>query len=360
MAAAEFTVGALLALATNLQGSVEAGGRLDFERAAALAGHVVEATNAPPQLVEAARILRARANLRAGRKTEAATDLEWVRVYGVSDGLRAEAAGELKRIDVAPVRSPRAARTPRREWSAIGILLARGDDEAALQRVQGPLRRIVDACRGLVPAVAGEVPRAGAGLAWIVNEWRNAKATETLEGDVGTLTLERNGLRMTLAARSAGDLWMFHDLVSIERLEDVPAPAAPDAAAAVAAAGPNAQIAIQIAGGNAMAFGGGGIAVINGQVIHLGGDVVGDVRIRVDSAQAAQAAALTNAPPPTEAQRGEIEALIKDLGSAQAATRAAARTRLRQMGPQAHGVLKEHRADADVEIATTVRELLGE
>lgn len=357
MAAAEFTVGALLALATNLQGSVEAGGRLDFERAAALAGHVVEATNAPPQLVEAARILRARANLRAGRKKEAATDLEWVRVYGVSDGLRAEAAGELKRIDVAPVRSPRAARTPRREWFGIGLLLARGDDEAALQRVQGPLRRIVDACRGLVPAAAGEVPRAGAGLAWIVNEWRNAKMTETLEGDAGTLTLERNGLRMTLAARSAGDLWMFHDLVSLERLEEAPAAAAPDAAAAVAAAGPNAQIAIQIAGGNAMAFGGGGIAVINGQVIHLGGDVAGDVRIRVDSAQAA---ALTNVPPPTEAQRGEIEALIKDLGSAQAATRAAARTRLRQMGPSAHGVLKEHRADADVEIATTVRELLGE
>ncbi|MBU4460641.1 MAG: hypothetical protein KJ579_08740, partial [Verrucomicrobia bacterium] len=178
--------------------------------------------------------------------------------------------------------------------------------------------------------------------------------------DSATLTLERNGLRATLAARSTGDMWIFHDIVSLERLEDAAPADAPPAAAAVAAAGPNAQIAIQIAGGNAMAFGGGGIAVINGQVIHLGGDVAGDVRIRVDSSQAAQAAALTNAPPPTEAQRGEIETLIKDLGSAQAATRAAARTRLRQMGPSAYGVLKEHRADADVEIATTVRELLGE
>ncbi len=360
MAAAELTVATLLALATNLQGSVEAVGRLDFERAAALAGSVAEATNAPPHLVEAARILRARANLRAGRTPEAAKDLEWVRANGVSDGLRAEAAGEMQKIDVAPGRASRIVRTPRREWSAIGILLARGEEEAALQRVQGPLRRIVDACRGLAPVVAGEAPRAGAGLAWIMNEWQGAKLVETLDGDSATLTLERNGLRATLAARSTGDMWIFHDIVSLERLEDAAPADAPPAAAAVAAAGPNAQIAIQIAGGNAMAFGGGGIAVINGQVIHLGGDVAGDVRIRVDSSQAAQAAALTNAPPPTEAQRGEIETLIKDLGSAQAATRAAARTRLRQMGPSAYGVLKEHRADADVEIATTVRELLGE
>ncbi len=354
MAAVELTVAALLAMTTNLQASVAAMEKLDFERATAAATQLIDATNAPPHIAEAARIIRARANLRGGRAPEAMKDLDWVRANGISEGLRAEASGELGKAGGLSRSSTRSVRTPRREWSMLLSLVARGDGEAALQRVQGPLRRMVDALDGLTPAAAGSPPRPGAGLLWAVNEWRNAKAAETLEGDTGKLVLERNGLRMTLAARSAGDAWVFHDLVSMERLE---AGEPAEAAAMAAVAAPNAQIAVHLAGGNAMAFGGGGVAVINGRVIQLGGGFINNVQIQADTTAKA---VVTNVPPVNEAQRGEIEALIRNLGAAEAATRAKARAALKELGPSAHAVLKEHRADADVEIATTVRELMGE
>lgn len=356
MAAVELTVAALMAMTTNLQASVAAAEKLDFERAAAEAARVIEVTNAPPHVVEAARILRARALVRGGNREAAARDLQWVRANAVSEGLRQEAAGELRRLDGPQVASTRSVRTPRRTWSLLTTSLARGDDAGALQCVQGPLRRLAEALGGMAPAVTGAPSRAASGLAWAVGEWRGAKAVETIDGDTGTLMLERNGLRMTLAARNAGDVWVFHDLVSLECLnaEQAAAPA-PGAAEAI----PNAQVALNLIGGNGMAFGGGGgIAVVNGRVIHLGGGFDGNVQIRVDSAPAA--AATTNAPPVDEARRTEIEAMIRDLGAPAADTRARARAKLKELGPAAHGILKEHRADADVEIATTVRELLGE
>ncbi len=355
MAAVELTVAALLAMTTNLQASVAAADRLDFERAAAEAGRVIAATNAPPQVAEAARILRARALERGGNRDEAARDLQWVRFNGVSEGLRQEAATELRRLDGPQTAATRSVRTPRRTWAHLTSSLARSDDAGALQCVQGPLRRLVEALKGMAPAVTGAPSRAVSGLAWAVGEWRGAKAVEMMEGDTGTLMLEKNGLRMTLAARNTGDSWVLHDLVSLECLD---ADRTADADGIAAAAAPNAQIALNIAGGQAMAFGGGGgIAVVNGRVIHLGAGFGGDVQIRLESAEPA---AVTNAPPVSEAQRGEMEALIRNLGAADAVVRAQARARLKGMGSAAHPVLKEHRADADVEIATTVRELLGE
>ena len=278
MAAVELTVAALLAMTTNLQASVAAADRLDFERAAAAAARVLEATNAPPHVAEAARILRARALARGGNRDEAVRDLQWVRFNGVSEGLRQEAAAELRRLDGPQAAATRSVRTPRRTWSLLTSSLARGDDAGALQCVQGPLRRLVEALNGMVPAVTGAPPRAASGLAWAAGEWRGAKATESVEGDTGTLTLERNGLRMTLAARNAGEAWVFHDLVSLESLD---AEAGADIVAAAAA--PNAQVALNLIGGNAMAFGGaGGIAVVNGRVIHLGGGIDGNMQIRVN------------------------------------------------------------------------------
>ena len=165
-----------------------------------------------------------------------------------------------------------------------------------------------------------------------------------MEGDAGTLTLERNGLRMTLAARRAGDQWVFDDLKSLDRLE----PEEPVEAAGAAAA-PDARVAFNIVGGQG-AFGG-GVAVINGRVIQLG-----NAQVRMET----QVPAVTNDAPVTVEQRGEIEKLVRDLGAADAEVRARARAKLRELGPAAHGVLKEHRNDTDVEVATTVRELLGE
>jgi hypothetical protein len=358
MAAVELTVAALLSMTTNLQASVAAMDRLDFERAEAEATRVIDAAAAPPHVAEAARILRARAVARGGRGKDAVQDLEWVRAHAVSEGLRVEASAELRRLDGPAGSSTRAPRTPRRDWAGLGSAVARGDDAVALKRVQGPLLRLAEACNGLAPAVSGAPPRAASGLAWVVNEWRGAKVTETVDGDSGTLALERNGLRMTLAARNTGEGWVFHDLVSLESLEAAGSAAPPALEAApAAAAGPNAQIAVNIAGGHAMAFGaGGGVAVVNGRVIHLGAGFGGDVQIRLEP----EPAAVTNVPPISEAQRDEVEALVRNLGAADAVVRAQARARLKGLGPAAHPVLKEHRADADVEIATTVRELLGE
>ncbi|MBM4155157.1 MAG: hypothetical protein FJ221_09035 [Lentisphaerae bacterium] len=356
MAAVELTVAALMAMTTNLQASAAAAEKLDFERAAAEAARVIEVTNAPPHVVEAARILRARALLRGGDRESAVRDLQWVRANAVSEGLRQEAAAELRRLEGPPAASTRSVRTPRRTWSILTSSLARGDHAGALQCVQGPLRRLAEALGGMAPAVTGAPSRAVSGLAWAAGEWRGAKMVETVDGDTGTLTLERNGLRMTLSARNAGDAWVFHDLVSLECLDAEPA-AAPVPGAAEAA--PNAQVAFNFVGGDAMAFrAGGGIVAVNGRVIHLGAGFDGNMQVRVDSATAA--AATTNAPPVDETRRAEIEALIRDLGAPAADTRARARAKLKELGPAAHGILKEHRADADVEIATTVRELLGE
>ena len=71
MAAVELTVAALLAMTTNLQASVAAIDRLDFERAEAEAARVIDTPAVPPHVAEAARILRARARARGGRENDA-------------------------------------------------------------------------------------------------------------------------------------------------------------------------------------------------------------------------------------------------------------------------------------------------
>lgn len=337
--------GTILALASNLVNGAAAADQLDFELAAREFGRVVAASNAAPQMAEAARLFRAQVLSRAGDTNGATDDLSWVLAHANDDALRREASKLQERLGGNA--GGAGVNTLLRAWRSLVGETARGGWSRARERVTGRLRQLTDALDGMMPAATNAPVRPGAGLAWVTDEWRNARAVEALgDEDTGTLTLERNDLQVTLRAHRTPSGWVFDDLLSMRRLDAADAAVAPADAVAAAA------VAQGLASAQAFAH-----------VMALGGalNVMGPrVEIRSDIA----AAAPTNAARPeaaaTPEQRREIEDLIRRLGADDPVERARARQRLKQIGPAALGILTEHRNSADIEVATTVRELLEE
>ena len=371
MAAAEMTLAAVLAMSAHFQTGAEALKQLDFEKAETEAAAIIEVAPTNSVLSEAARIMRAKARVAMRRKEDALQDLRWVGQRSENPGLRAEALTMFEQLAEGRASTLLPQRSPRTEFYRILSDVRRGGAESAVQRVGGPLREWIDAAGANLPEPAEGQTRAGNALKALAPEWLgvNARpADERIDAAAGKaeLTVLRNSVPYVFTMRQSGDSWMLWGIKSM------PAPAAAgdtnaaaSAGANVAAAGPAAAQALaQAAMANVQfrAMGGmaQGVAVINGQVIHLGGDG-GMIQITSSSSASptnAVADVSTNEVPAEK--RAEISKLIGELGAPDAAARAKARTRLKEMGAVARPFLRERTSDPDVEIATTVRELLGE
>lgn len=370
MAAAEMTLAAVLAMSAHFQTGAEALKQLDFEKAETEAAAIIEVVPTNSVLGEAARIMRAKARVAMRRKEDALQDLRWVGQRSENPGLRAEALTMFEQLaesrgSLLPQRSPRS------EFYRILSDVRRGAAESAVQRVGGPLREWIAAAGANLPEPAEGQTREGNALKALAPEWlaSNARPSdERIDAANGTaeLTVLKSSVPYVFTMRQSGDSWMLWGIKSM------PAPAgagdtnaAANAGANVAAAGPAAAQALaQAAMANVQfrAIGGmaQGVAVINGQVIHLGGDG-GMIQIASSSSGSptnAVADLSTNEVPAEK--RAEIAKLIGELGAPDAAARAKARTQLKEMGAVARPFLRERTSDPDVEISTTARELLGE
>ena len=348
----------ILALASNLLAGAGAEQRLEFEQAAGMFEQVVGASNTAPQMAEAARLLRARALRRAGDTNGALAELGWLLRHGNDAGLRREAAAARRQWLGGGAASSSSPPPIGMAWRMLQSAAARNETDRAAALVGGRLREFLDLLSGLAPPAA-DGPPPGAGLMRALSEWKGAKTVDSTADDhEGRLTLEHNGLRVTLHARRTPDGWIFDDIVSLERLEagaDAPEGAVAPGGVAVAAAvaGPDRAILID-------------------RPMNIPPDVMVRLNLQQQAALAAMAAAPGAPPAPaapaathvvveaTPEQRREIEQLIGRLGAADPLERARARDRLREIGAAARSVLVEHRNAADVEVAATVRELLDE
>lgn len=368
MAAAELTLAAMLAISAHFQTGADALKQLDFEKAEAEASSIIEGAPTNSPVADAARLLRAKARAGMDRKDAALEDLRWVGQRSAEPGLRAEARTTFETL-AAGRSSLTPSRPPRSEIARLMMEVRRGNTEEALKRIGGPLREWIAAVGAGLPAPAEGETREGNALKALAAEWitQNAMARDE-KIDVGAGTAEVTVIRpdgpAVLTMRQQGDLWVAWSFKSL------PAPAAgtnaPGPGGAVVAGGGVAALPIQpgVANIQFQAFGNGGlaqgVAVINGQVIRLGGMNMGAINLTSSSRAETNAAADVSTNEIPAEKRAEIGKLIDQLGASDAVARARARERLKELGALARPLLREREKDADIEISTTVRELLGE
>ncbi|MCX7818804.1 MAG: hypothetical protein N2652_06325 [Kiritimatiellae bacterium] len=335
---------ALLGVASNLLHGVALLQQLDFETAMERFTRVVAASNTAPQMAQIARLLCAEAAQRAERPDRARAELEWLISYAEDPAIREAAAARRGALAGANAADRTGGGSLLASWRRLTHEVARGQWSSARRRIAGPLGQFADRIGWL--ASTNEVePQAASGVAWLVRPWTDAKVIEVTSTVArGEIQLRSNAGEVRLAARPTAEGWVFEEVVWYRP------PTGGEGAA------PAPLEAANVPAGGVVVVAPDGARLMLGAAGGLG------AQSRVTVAETTLAA--TGAPPPQieppAEERRRLEQLVTELGHADPIVRARARAALRAAGAAARSTLQAHRDHRDVEVATTVRELLDE
>jgi len=298
-------------------------------------------------MAELARWLRAEAARRADRTDAAVRDLEWLIRHASDEAIRTEALARYRALGGSAALEPELP-DGRLTWVFRRLVqdVAQGRWTTARERVAGSLGELVDCIEPDRPSEAGG-PVAGAGLAVLLRPWTNARVKEISSTTTrGELLLEGPLGEARLGARRTTDGWVFDRLLGFRPstpAEDDGAETGP-----MAANVPRGQVAVPVPVQV-------GLAPVGGVRADAGrGLAIATATIVVNTGAAPVEAELS------AEERRKFEQWIADLGSNDPNVRARARAALRAAGASARTVLQEHRDHADVEVSSSVRELLLE
>ncbi len=330
-----FALAVLLAWATPFQAGLDAMQRKDFARAETELTNVLKVKPLPADILLAAHCQRAQARVGLGRKEAAREDFRTVVASGREHPLRAEAlrgfreaGGEAKGLwptNAPPETWKKFVEAGQQEGSLAGLRSYLSDDLWRMLNLMETSLRLTG--EEFAKEVLGELAQLDVGEV----DMDDQRA-------VARMTLVRNDTRITLEMLPAGDGWVVNRLLGI---------AANDREGVIMDLAGQAQPVIMVNGR---------IVNIDQQIAIGGGKVQASVVVR--RGEAAKARVEKKDVPPE--QQAEIRKLIAQLAAAAPAERAAARARLKSFGEAARPFLREEMDNADPEIATTVRELLGE
>ncbi|MBM4155158.1 MAG: hypothetical protein FJ221_09040 [Lentisphaerae bacterium] len=302
---AELTLAAVLALTAHFQAGVDAMKAGDPARAATEMTAVIRAEPGLPELSAGARLLRGQALKARSKTAEALDDFRWLATRDVAPDIRKKAREEYaaaggKPESLAPEVPPLA------EWKRLQEAIRGEQGRQVWNWLAGPFGRSLRILGGMM----GEELEAGDVAFWFAED-EAVLVGQAIDEAAGTarLTFREDEQTIHVDWTQDGARWLISGL----QHED----------------------------------GGGGIpqlAVTDVPRLSSEGEK--------DEAPAAGAGL-------TPELKAEIDTCIGRLGAADAAVRAGARARLREIGEAAKPQLKARAGDGDPEIATSIRELLG-
>lgn len=333
----------LLGLASNLLHGAAMMERLEYEAAAAVLSDVVAASNRAPQMAELARLLRAEASRRADQSDAAREDLDWLVRHATDETIRTDAFDRLQRLSGGHVAgSTGPPRNLAWTWRRFVHEISQAQWSAARQRVTGFLGDLADCLEHAAPNES----QSGAGLVLLARPWFNARVHEVTSTAVrGEILLNSPSGEVRIGARRTADGWMFDRLLSYR-----PPAASNNEAAPPAAAAANARLSIVVE------------EVPDPAHVHR----AGDDRLHAPRGIPNPAATpITTSAPTADVElsvddRQRFEQWIFELAADDPVVRARARAALRTAGAAARLVLQSHHNHSDIEVATSVRELLRE
>ncbi len=306
--AAGLTLAAVLALTARFQAGVEAMKAGNPSKAAAELSAVVRADPGLPDLAHGARLLRGQALMAWSKREEALDDFRWLATRDVPPDIRKQAREEF----VAAGGKPEALvpeLPPLAEWKRIQEAIRGGEGRTVWDWMSEPLRQDLKAMGEMM----GDSDPDAVAL-WFEEE-DSMLTGQAVNDAAGTarLTFREDGHTIHIDWVQDGSRWRIARLRHEEAAEHIP------------------------------------LLAVTDEPMPSGG--------RGDASAAAGADAKTPVLPPD--LKTEIEQCIVRLGAADAAVRARARTRLKEIGEPAWPLLRQRADDPDPEIATTVRELLA-
>ena len=313
---ATLTLAAILTLTARFHAGVEAQKAGDSARAAAELTAVIQADPGLPDLAAAARLVRGQV-LRAEKKTDAALeDFQWLATRDVVPDLRTKAREEFvatggKTESLAPALPPLA------EWKRLQEAIHGGRAGRVREWMAGPMRLLLDT---LTDMMVGFEPEELASMFDEEDAILLGQATDEAAG-TARLSFRQDGMDIRVDWVQEGARWLIRRLRIEESVNGAPP-----------------------------------MVMVDGDIVAAGDEWSDPLPPGVRRVK--DAASDAAAPTPSPVLKLEIERCITDLGHKDAAVRAAARTRLREIGAPARASLKARADDPDPEIATTVRELL--
>lgn len=303
-APAELTLAAMLALTAHFQAGVEALKAGDPVRAATEMTAVIRAEPGLPELSACARMLRGQALKAQSKTAEALDDFRWLATRAVAPDLRKKAREAFAAADGKP-ESLAPGIPPLAEWKRMQEAIREDEGRRMWNWLTGPFGRSLRMFADMMGEVEpDDIAR------WLAED-DSVLVGQALDEAAGTarLTFREGGQTIHVDWVQEGPRWLVAGLKHEGGEDEIPQLMVTD--------------------------------------VHTPSDGSGK-----DEAPAAGAG-------PPAALKAEIESCIDRLGAADAKVRATARARLREIGEVARPQLQARAADADPEIATSVRELIA-
>ena len=316
--AAELTLALLLALLGHFQAGLQALQAGNFDRANAELTLVIDARPGLDALRDEARLYRADARRQAGKKDDALADLGALLTRpGLDARVRAQAVARFKAAAGDP-QSLLPKRTPYEVFVAMRDAAKRKAEPEVMASVGEPLMTVLNTIQTAMmesrAAVMGGEPESMIleALGEMDNVRLSAQTADPLAGRATLVLQIEDEVLLTFDFTLHGDRWKLSNLASIQPI-------------------------------GRMAMAGGGEGLVR-------------TPVQTPAAPAAPAAKRDEVPP--ERQK-EIRQRIDELASPDYRVRSAAVKRLREIGPDARPWLEDNRNHPDLDVAETIKELLG-